>query len=146
MSSRPDSRLSVDQMKTHRIAAPISTHHRAAKCSEVECEAFKHGWVTSIDESTDLGNRQAGYIRSGNSGRHFTESRLSGGLVSFTFPSGQECFAAHTVSLERNPLFVAYSGDHRGRVGGVTKFSSADSWMDHLHSETAPFLDAIERG
>lgn len=117
--------------RTHQqysITAPKSTHWRPATCAEVECEQYINGWRTVIDESTDLGQRQAAYIRH-TSGRHYVEERTSALLTLFTFPAGQNCFGAdHKVRLERPEIFTVKKDltvPGRGYV-----HSGPDSWLD----------------
>jgi hypothetical protein len=62
-------------------------------CEDVECDGWRDGWESHIDEGTVLGQAQAAYIRQ-HSGRTFTESR-SGALTIFRFDGGQRCFAEH---------------------------------------------------
>ena len=77
--------------KTYQIVSPLSTHFRPGTCDEAGCLAHQHGWQTAVDESTDMGQRQAHYIRK-LSGRRFTERRTELGLTAFTF-EGRHCGA-----------------------------------------------------
>jgi hypothetical protein len=63
-------------------------------CEDVECEGWRCGWESHIDEGAPLGRAQAAYIRQ-HSGRTFTEMRREDGVTVFRFPSGQRCFAEH---------------------------------------------------
>lgn len=127
-------RLDPHLRQTFRIAQPPATHTRKATCTEVDCPEQEHGWRMLIDESTQIGQVRAHYIRR-ESGRRCTEDRTPEGLTEFTFPAGQRCFAEHRVNLERPALFVVVGGDHRGnpRKEG-TRHSGPDAWMDHLHT------------
>jgi hypothetical protein len=121
--------LPVHAYKTYAISAPIQTHMRPATCAEVECAAWAHGWSTTVDVGTDLGVRQAGYIV-GSSGRKFNSAQ-AGGMLTFTFPSGQRCFREHHVPLEREPIFIVRGGDHRGNPGGERRVhSSGADWAE----------------
>ena len=129
--------MPVTGYKTYTVAQPLETHTRAAMCREVECEAHTGGWSTLVNESTDLGARQAHYIRS-QSGRAFTES-LDAGVTTFSFHAGQECFAEHRVSLDRPQFHIVRGGDHRGNpTGDRYVHTSGDSWVDDFasHQET----------
>lgn len=121
--------LPVQAMKTYAIASPISTHYRDGTCEEAGCLAHQHGWQTNVDESTELGQRQAHYIRK-LSGRRFTERRTELGLTAFTFEAGQKCFATHKVPLERPELYLVHGGDWRGRIGPVHRHSGPDAWVN----------------
>lgn len=87
--------------RTYQIVAPRPTHTRPATCEEVDCAAWRNGWVTMLPK----GDARVDYIRR-VSGRRFTEGQEAG-MVTFTFPAGQQCFGAadHRVSLERDPIF-----------------------------------------
>jgi len=116
--------------KTYQIVSPISTHYRTGTCEEFGCLAHQHGWQTGVDESTELGQRQAHYIRA-LSGRRFVERRTEIGLTAFTFEAGQKCFAEHKVPLDRPELYVVRGGDFRGNPRNeVRKHSGADSWVN----------------
>lgn len=122
--------------QTFAIHSPLATHHRRATCAEAECGAHLGGWTSLIDESSELGQRQAYYIRS-ESGRAFTEERRPDGLTEFAFEPGQACFAAdsHTVPLERPELYLVRGGDWRpeGR-GRVRQHSGPDPWLDEFQT------------
>lgn len=135
----------ADAYKTYALAAPISTHRRPASCVEVECDAWRHGWISLIDVSTDIGVQQANYIRL-HSGRSFTASEV-GTLVTFTFPSGQTCFGEHTVLLEREPIYSVRDGDWRGNPTGRTRrHVRADDWVDDFANHQQQLADRLERG
>lgn len=142
---RPDPALPAASMKTYQLIAPIETHFRAAACSEVECDGYRRGWKTVADVSTDLGQRQAKYIRD-KAGRSFTLTKV-GPLVTFTFPAGQRCFAEHRVPLEREPIYIAKQGDWRGNPRGVAPtLHNARSWVDDFATHQDQLATAINRG
>jgi len=126
-------------MQTYAAVLPLATHWRRASCGEVDCQTQAGGWVTRVDEATDLGQRQAHYIRA-EAGRAFTEQREAG-LTVFTFPAGQECFTAHQVPLERPPLLVVRGGDWRATLGPARRFDRADQWVEDFQTS----LDATRR-
>lgn len=117
--------------KTYAISSPIATHTRPGTCEEAGCLAYWHGWQTSVDEATELGQRQAHYIRT-MSGRRFTERRTEIGLTAFTFEAGQKCFAEHRVSLDRPELYIVREGDWRGNPRGTDAYvhSGPDAWVN----------------
>lgn len=123
--------LPAASYKTYGIASPISTHFRTGTCTEADCQAQAKGWTTSVDELTDLGQKQAHYIRKA-SGRKFTEAKDPSGLTVFTFEAGQTCFAAHKVLLDRPEFYFVREGDWRGNPRGTPtlRHSSADSWLN----------------
>lgn len=146
--------LPPQALQTFEIAEPLPTHWRPASCAEVECEAHAHGWRTTCDLTTDLGVRQARYIRD-KAGRHFThEFSGDGKLITFTFSAGQQCFTPHRVSVGRPALFVVRRGGHRDPHGprpvrhlpGVRVFDRPDQWADDLHEATDRVAAARQRG
>lgn len=132
--------------KTYSIASPIATHTREARCEEVECDAHANGWVSAIDVSTDLGSKQANYIRL-HSGRHISSTQTDGTVVRFTFPAGQQCFAEHRVSLERPALFIVRGGDWRGNPAGIRPVQrKAEDWVDDFATHQQRVADAVKKG
>ncbi len=97
--------------QTFSLLSPLDTHWRTATCAEVDCPVSASGWRTVVEESTPLGERQAGYIRT-EAGRQYTEAGR--GMVVFTFPAGEECFTAHQIRADREPFYVIRRGDYRG--------------------------------
>lgn len=138
MIFRIEPTMGPEAYQTYAIRAPRSTHQRRAQCAEVDCPQWTNGWESRIDESTDLGARQAGYIRT-LSGRAFVESR-EGPLTIFTFHPGQACFAEHWVSLDREPQFLVLGGDHRGNPRGIAPrvHRNFDDWANDFgeHQDT----------
>jgi hypothetical protein len=144
MVFRLDPALPVGAYKTYDLSAPLATHFRKATCQEVECRAYAHGWVTNVDTSTPLGAKQANYIRL-HSGRQFKASQL-GGLVAFTFPAEQQCFAQHRVPLERTPLLVVRGGDWRANLGLIRRHTRPADWVDDFAENQQSIVDARQRG
>jgi hypothetical protein len=122
------------------------TWWRQAGCAEVDCGHFTNGWVTAVDESTDLGKRQADYIRY-HSGRVFRQRRTEAGWTAFEFPPGQPCFntAAHRIQAEREPLYLVQPGDHRGTAGKARVYDRVDQFADDLHNHTDKIVTARSR-
>ncbi|UOZ10546.1 hypothetical protein [Amycolatopsis sp. WQ 127309] len=138
--------LPAHAKKTYSIIAPRATHWRKATCDEVDCEAQEFGWASAIDETTDLGQRQAQYIRT-LSGRRFGEHRNSAGLTIFEFAPGQQCFTAHEVPLGRPELFVVRGGDTRGWTNeGNRVHANGEDWVDDFATHQQKIADAIEKG
>jgi hypothetical protein len=134
--------------KTYTVAAPLSTHFAAATCEQVDCPHYLGGWQSAIDETTELGQSQAYYIRR-DSGRGYTEQRLPTGLTLFTFPPGQRCFASadHKRRLEREERFIIRGGDWRGNPGGAGPVElGAASWVDDFGEHQDRIAELHERG
>ncbi len=123
----------LNPYRTYQIVAPVSTHFRPATCEEVDCDAHKHGWKTLVPSNSD----QALYIRSGASGRRFTEHALEGAVTEFIFEAGQQCFGAskHVIPLERDPIFNV-------RENGLTRrHTRPELWTEDF----AGHLDTVRR-
>lgn len=135
MSGRSLSRATRDlvpahAMKTYSIVTPISTHFRDGTCEEAGCEAQQFGWRTTVDETSNLGQMQAHYIRK-ESGRKFTEEKDSLGMTVFTFEAGQKCFKPHKVRIERPEIFRVRDGDHRGNpTGNLRVHTRPEDWVE----------------
>lgn len=141
-------RMPPSAYKTYALRLPPATHYRKARCEEVDCRANANGWVTHIDVSTDLGQRQAKYVVD-KSGRTFLEttSISTPYLREFRFPPGQQCFADHQVPLEREPLYVVQGGDWRGNPRGEQRVHTrAADWVEDFAEHQARIAAEIEKG
>jgi hypothetical protein len=125
--------------QTYQIRAPLETHWRVATCTETGCDAHEYGWRTVVDERTDIGTGQAGYIRSA-SGRSYTEERTEAGLTTFTFGPGQTCFREHRIPLQRPATMRILTGPRPGIVERAAAYRP-DDWVDHF----ATHLDRIDQ-
>lgn len=139
-------KLPAAAMKTYTLSAPRSTHTRPGTCAEADCPNLARGWLSAIDETTDLGQKQAAYIRR-ESGRKFHEWHRAG-LTMFTFESGQECFVEHRVPLEREPLFLVRDGDWRGNPRGTAPRIHArpEHWVEDFAEHQQKLSDRFEQG
>jgi hypothetical protein len=123
--NRIDPQLPVGAVKTYQAVA-TSDETVVAACQSVGCQAWRQGWDTLVDEATDLGRRQAAYIR-GQSGRTFQELPAEGGGTVFRFESGQRCFADHHT---RPAHYLVRGGDHRGNTGLITEHVRPEDWVE----------------
>jgi hypothetical protein len=140
--------MSVGAYRTFSVATPLSTHTRVASCLEVECLAHENGWMTTVDERTELGRGQADYIRHAMTPRrYYTESR-EGDLTVFTFPAGQKCFAEHRIDLDRPAFFRARPGDHRIRPAQheIYQYANGDDFVDDFANNQQALAERINRG
>ena len=137
-------KLNVQQVKSYEIRSPRDTHQRKATCTEAGCQAQANGWVSTIDETTALGQRQAHYIRK-QSGRRYTEARTPTGLTRFKFIPGQTCFGEHYLSLDRPEFYIVRDGDWRGNpTGRRHMFDRPDQWTDSFASHQESLIRASE--
>lgn len=138
--------LRPEEYRTYQITAPLSTHWRVASCEEVRCAQAEFGWRMRVDLSTELGRRQAHYIKY-DSGRNFThEKEGDAGMVVLTFPSGQECFQSHKVRLDREERYIVKGGDHRGNPRGVKPriHTKPEHWVEDF-AENQDAIAEIQR-
>ena len=127
---------------TYAIRAGRDTAVVAA-CKDVGCQAWAHGWETSVDEATDLGKRQGAYIRQG-SGRTFTEKRTAAGLTVFRFEAFQRCFAEHRT---RPDVFLRRDGDFRGNpTQQVRVHKRAADWIEDFQEHEGDLAELREKG
>lgn len=136
--------------KTYAITQPLATHFRIGTCAEAECGPYLNGWASLIDETTELGQRQAYYIRK-RSGRRFVEHRNDAGLTVFTFAAGQSCFAsdsqAHRVPLERPVNHYTWGGDWRVNPNRHdVRPMRGDDWVDSFANHQDKLKTILERG
>mgnify|MGYP001612914864 CR=1 FL=1 len=121
-------------------------------CREAKCEDEARGWMTLCDESSELGQRQAHYIRR-EAGRRFVEFasidppsayaemiahvEVPAGITVFLFYAGQRCFRQHA---DREVLFVHDKGA-RKRV-----HAKPADWMEDFNTEADRAVTAARRG
>jgi hypothetical protein len=147
-SNRVTPRLNPQEYKTYQIAAPLSTHWRPATCEEVACAQGEFGWTMRIDLSTELGKKQAYYIKH-HSGRKFTwEKEGDAGMVVLTFPSGQNCFQQHQVRLDREERFIVKGGDHRGNPLGIKPrvHTKPEHWVEDFAQNQDAIAEIQRKG
>jgi hypothetical protein len=147
MTNRITPNVDPQHYQTFQIKAPVNTHWRKATCEEVACLFGEKGWTTTVDESTDLGQRQAHYIRT-SSGRKFKESRNELGLTVFEFASGQPCFREHKARLDRQELYVVKGGDWRGNPARTPArvHTKPEFWVEEFAENQEHIKNLRERG
>ena len=128
-------------VKRYDITSPIATHTRRGTCEEARCVPYRKGFVTTVDESTVLGQMQAHYIREDRT-RSRVETRDERGLTVFTFDAGTPCFGEHRVPVDRPELYTVRSGD------GAAPFrhKRAADWVDDFATHQDRLATIIERG
>jgi len=147
---RFDPALPAAAYKTYAVQRPKSTHQRQATCEEVECPAWRDGWTTHVDVSTELGKRQAEYIAK-KSGRRFHETTgfgdINNGQREFMFPPGQQCFREHWVPLEMEPIYVVRDGDWRGNPTGRRRVhANGKEWVEDFAEHQDHVNDQLKKG
>lgn len=144
---RPDTKIPAKNMQTFAISAPKSTHTRKATCEEVECPQYARGWTMKIDLGTDLGQKQAYYIKH-QAGRAYKVTDQRDGLVTLEFRGGQPCFREHRVPTGRPERFLVKGGDHRGNpLRTKTRVhAKPEHWIEEFQENQDHIKTAIERG
>jgi hypothetical protein len=137
--------LPPQAFKTYAIRRQPGAVTRKASCEEVRCVFWREGWETKIDTTTDLGKKQALYIVKHSGRRHQMYRR--GDLMIFQFMRGQECFAGHTVTDERPPLFLVRDGDHRGNPTGQKRIHTrGEDWVEDMGEHLEVVREQREKG
>lgn len=139
--------LNPEQYLTFSVLAPVKTHWRQATCVEVDCPAYLKGWTTTVDESTELGQQQAYYIRHDGS-RRAVETKLPSGLTEFQYEPGQQCFAAgqHKTQIKRD-IFLSRGGDFRGNPTGYRRVhTKAEFWVEEFSENQDTLQTMIDKG
>jgi hypothetical protein len=127
--------------QTFRIISPPDRSVRTA-CEDAGCLAWRNGWETKVDESTELGRAQAAYIRQ-RSGRTFREMRTTEGLTVFRFEPGQRCFAEHRTRPE---IYAVRGGDWRQDRGLIRRHTRAADWVEDFAEHQQRIADQTRRG
>lgn len=131
--------------KSYVIRVPLATHWNTVTCADVDCEHYAGGWDSLIDEGTDLGRRQAHYIRK-ESGRKFTEEREPDGLTRFSFEAGQRCFRQHRARNQRPERFIERGGNHLQAVGPRREHTRPEFWVESFSEHQERLKTLMERG
>lgn len=139
-------KMPVGAYKSYEIQAPLATHYRQATCKEVECDAYEKGWTTTVDTATELGARQANYIRMKSGRVHTVDQTIDSSIVRFHFPPGQKCFRQHRLPIGKPELFVVRDGDWRGNPTGNRVQRRVDDWLDDFQNHQEKLKQRIERG
>lgn len=96
-----------------------------ASCRDVNCDAWRLGWTSTLDESTVPGKLLADRVRAMR-GYHFTETH-EGDLTVFVFAPGQACGQDHEI---RPGIFLERIGPDRPQV------MEGERWIDRFHEHT----------
>lgn len=137
-------KLAPGAYRSFEVHSPIRTHYRDATCAEVECQHHLAGWISQFDRTTPQGKRWSEAIR--RSGRRYSVTE-DGAQVTFTFPPGQQCFAApHKVPTGRPELFVVRDGDWRGNPTGRKTVTRPAEFVERMAENLGELERAAQRG
>lgn len=138
-----------DRYQTFSMLSPLPTHWVFGTCEQYECNEYLYGFHLDIDEATELGQRQAHYLRHDKSRTH-TEERLDNGLTRFEYPAGQRGFGEghkHKMRSGRPSRLIQTGGDWRGNPrGDFREFTRREDWVDAFANHQISLKEAIERG
>jgi hypothetical protein len=139
--------MPVQAYKTYGMSMPFKTHWRSATCDEVDCEAWRKGWVSTFDLGTELGRRQHDYCKA-DRGRSFSMQRATLTLVKFVYPPGNRCFRSdtHRLPLGRPARLFVAGGDWRGFTSAPRAHVRAQDWVEDFAGHQDRLSAAIEKG
>lgn len=134
--------LSVDQMTTYVINAPLSTHFEPSSCEEIGCPNFLKGWAVGIIAGEEGAAMDYACSHSGKEFQRLTveearaafpDHQFTGCLFVYIFSSGQPCFdgdaGRHLQRIGRPEVFLKVGGDWRGFTSRPAEMRMND-WLD----------------
>lgn len=138
---------SPEQYKTFQVVAPISTHTEVISCEQAECPQYARGWKMTIDLNTDLGQKQAHYIKN-LAGRSYKKLSAVNGLVELEFAANQPCFGEHRVRIDRPEIYRVKGGDFRGNPlrTPTRTHKRPEFWLEEFQANQDRLKTAEERG
>lgn len=115
-----------------RADRPTATHSRPASCAEVDCDEYRHGWITVLNETDYAQADLADLIRVRYRGRFKADTVA--GTTTFRFEPGTECFKAstHRVAIQR-PAETSRLDRATGRL--LKAYDRPDQWLDDMRAE-----------
>lgn len=141
----PGKHLPAAARMTYELAAPLSSHWRAATCAEVDCSAYRLGWRLRAE-----GLAPQDLYLAKNCGRRFVEVRAAEGETWLQFEAGQPCFKAqkHQIPLEREPLYLVRGGDWRGNPLGMEtrEHTRPEHWVEEFAEHQQTLAEARQEG
>lgn len=142
-----ENRNPASAMQTFQVLAPKSTHTVPATCEEVECDQYARGWRMVVDLETELGQKQAYYIKH-SSGRKYTVVGQQDGLVTLEFAKEQPCFREHRRRIARPEIYRVKGGDSRGNPlrTPVRTHKKPEFWVEEFAENQDRLKTQIERG
>lgn len=147
------SRLAPDagpeHFKTFTWSAPVRTHWRPATCEEYKCDGIVHGFVTTVDTSTDRGRKQYHFLTHDKERTHSMQ-RVGPTLFKFIYKPGNPCFnrEGHRVPIGRPPFYLVSGGDWRGNPRRIQTLyhRRPEDWVDQFANHQNDIAEAFRRG
>jgi hypothetical protein len=134
----------VQDYKTYQIVSPLSTHWEPATCQQTGCPEFVNGWRVRVE-----GLPPDMIHAAKNSGRKFTELEVAANEHWLVFDAGQPCFRAteHRRLLDKQEIFIARDGDHRGNpTGNVRRHSRPEDWQEDFAEHQDRLAQMVQQG
>jgi hypothetical protein len=137
--------------RTFKVVAPLKSHWRQVSCEEYECLDYVHGWVTTVDTSTDIGQQQYHFITHDKE-RKYSYQKVSETIHVFMYGPGQRPFYdegkhTHYVPVGRDPYYLVHDGDWRGNpTGNKLIHRSYRDWVDQFGENQLNLQDIQKRG
>ena len=140
-------KVGAQYYQTFQVTSPVSTHTRRGSCEEVECAQYARGWKMRLDLTSELGQKQAYYIKH-SSGRSYKVVSQENGLVELEFAANQDCFQEHRVPLDRPEIYRVRGGDFRGNpLRTVTRVhKKPEYWVEEFAEHQDRISRVIEKG
>lgn len=136
--------------KTYTMSSPFASHWRPANCEEYECQDFIHGFVITIDFSTNLGKKQLHYLTKEDKDRRYHMQRTGPYEVKLIYGPGNPCFKRgdHRVPLDRPPFYLVAEGDWRGNPRRVRprRHQRPEDWVDDFATHQIKVAETMKRG
>jgi len=133
----------VNAYETFSLRQRPAPRARRASCEEAGCAWWPAGFELRVDETTDLGQRQAAYLRADTS-RPKPVERPAAGLTLFQYPPGTRCHGEHWIETET--LYLVRGGDWRGQTSPTRQHTRPEHWVEELGENQQRILDAQARG
>jgi hypothetical protein len=146
--NRPTPLFGPEYYKSYTMAAPVRTHWRPASCEEYECEQFQRGFVTTVDVSTDLGQKQFHYLSHDRS-RLYHMQRVSLTVFKFVYGPGNNCFnqQEHFIPIGRPPHLLVVGGDWRGNPRrDIVRHTRVEHWVEDSAIHLNNIAEVVRRG
>jgi hypothetical protein len=134
--------------KSYSMRAPLVTHWRRATCEEYECDGYLKGFVTTVDLTSKLGQKQYHYLTHDKS-RAYATNRISMELIQFIYGPGNRCFKSdeHRVPIGKPPRLLVVGGDWRGNPRREVRIHSrVDDWVDDSRNHQDKIATIVGRG
>jgi hypothetical protein len=146
--NRPAPLMPAANYKTYAMRSPVRTHWRPATCEEFECQDYKYGFVTTIDVSTELGQRQHHFLTHDTKRRYHIQ-RVSLTVFKFVYGPGNICmgYRDHRVPIGRPPKLLVVGGDWRGNPRQeIVRHQRVEHWVEDFSLHTAMLAQKVQRG